>query len=55
MVDFLYFKLIDFPVFNVADICVTVGMALFLIYFIFIERKEHRRFEIRQEIKRHEQ
>ena len=42
-------------VFNVADICVTVGMALFLIYFIFIERKEHRRFEIRQEIKRHEQ
>ena len=55
VVDFFYFKLIDFPVFNVADICVTVGMALFLIYFIFIERKEHRRFEIRQEIKRHEQ
>jgi signal peptidase II len=55
VVDLFDFRLINFPVFNVADICVTVGMALFLIYFIFIERKEHRRFEIRQEIKRHEQ
>ena len=35
--------------------CSTLTLALFLIYFIFIERKEHRRFEIRQEIKRHEQ
>lgn len=47
VVDLFDFRLINFPVFNVADICVTVGMALFLIYFIFIERKEHRRFEIR--------
>lgn len=54
VVDFFSFVLIHFPVFNVADICVTVGMALFLIYFIFIERREHHRFEIRQEIKRHE-
>ena len=54
VVDLFDFCLIHFPVFNVADICVTVGMALFLIYFIFIERREHHRFEIRQEIKRHE-
>ena len=39
---------------NVADICVCVGVALFLIYFLFIERREHQQFEIRQEIKRHE-
>lgn len=54
VVDLFDFCLIHFPVFNVADICVTVGMALFLIYFIFIERREHHRFEIRQEIKHHE-
>ena len=54
VVDLFDFCLIHFPVFNVADICVTVGMALFLIYCIFIERREHHRFEIRQEIKRHE-
>lgn len=34
VIDFLYFRLIDFPVFNYADICVTV--ALFLIIFSMI-------------------
>lgn len=37
VVDFLYFKLIDFPIFNVADIYVTVATAflvlLFLVYY----------------------
>ena len=33
VVDFLYFSLIDFPVFNVADIYVTVGVAVFLVCF----------------------
>ena len=54
VVDLFDFRLIHFPVFNVADICVCVGVALFLIYFLFIERREHQQFEIRQEIKRHE-
>lgn len=31
VIDFLYFSLIDFPIFNVADIYVTVGVALLLI------------------------
>ncbi|MCR5005437.1 MAG: signal peptidase II [Clostridiales bacterium] len=35
VVDFLYFKLIDFPVFNVADSFVVVGCCLFvLLYFV---------------------
>ena len=35
VVDFLYFKLIDFPVFNVADSYVVVGCCLFvLLYFV---------------------
>ena len=35
VVDFIYFKLIDFPIFNVADIYVTVicGLGIFLMFF----------------------
>ncbi len=35
VVDFIYFKPIDFPVFNVADICVTCSCILLMILFIF--------------------
>ena len=33
--DFIYFKIIDFPVFNVADICVTVSMFVMIFLVIF--------------------
>ena len=33
--DFLYFKLIDFPVFNFADICVTCAVFVVIILCIF--------------------
>ena len=35
VVDMIHFTLIDFPVFNVADIFVCVGVALFFYYMIF--------------------
>lgn len=35
VVDFLYFKLINFPVFNVADIFVVCAAVLFVISFLF--------------------
>lgn len=35
VVDFFYFKLIDFPIFNVADIYVTCSAAFFLLLYIF--------------------
>ncbi len=35
VVDFLYFKLIDFPIFNFADCCVVVGAILLFLYLIF--------------------
>ncbi|MCD8223903.1 MAG: signal peptidase II [Clostridiales bacterium] len=35
VVDFFYFKLINFPVFNVADICVTTATALLLLLILF--------------------
>lgn len=37
--DFIYFKLIDFPVFNVADICVTVA-AFLLVIWVFVRGDE---------------
>ena len=38
VVDFIEAVFIDFPVFNVADICVTVGAFLMAIYLIFLDK-----------------
>ena len=34
VVDFIDFRLINFPVFNVADCCVTVGAGILMAYFV---------------------
>lgn len=36
VVDFIEFSFFSFPVFNIADILITVGCALMIIYMIFI-------------------
>nr|WP_297172447.1 signal peptidase II [uncultured Agathobaculum sp.] len=40
VVDLFDFRLVHFPVFNVADILICVGGALFVIYFLFQHREE---------------
>jgi signal peptidase II len=40
VVDFIEFSFINFPVFNVADIFVTVGSILIIIYLLFFEEGE---------------
>ena len=40
VVDFIYFSLIDFPVFNVADIYITCSCVLIIIY-VFLSEKNH--------------
>ena len=35
VIDFLYFELIDFPIFNFADCCVVVGAILMCVYILF--------------------
>lgn len=35
VIDFFYFKLIDFPIFNVADIYVTISMVVLIVLLMF--------------------
>ena len=38
--DFIYFKLINFPVFNVADCYVTVSVVLLIILILFVYKED---------------
>lgn len=40
VVDFIYFKLIDFPTFNVADCYVTVSVAIIAFIYLFVFKDE---------------
>ena len=40
VVDFIYFVLINFPIFNVADIYVTVSTTLFILLFLFVYKEK---------------
>ena len=44
VVDFIYFILIDFPIFNVADIYVTIGTALLVIFILFYYKEDDFKF-----------
>ncbi len=43
VVDFFDFRLIDFPVFNVADIFVCLGAGLLAVFFVLFEEKYKKR------------
>lgn len=47
VIDFLYFKLIDFPVFNIAD-CFVVIATFLLIYFVLFRFKSYENMNIRE-------
>jgi len=49
VVDMFETEFVSFPVFNVADCCITLGAALLILWVLLDERKEKRR---RQEISR---
>ena len=40
VVDYIYFEPINFPIFNLADICVCVGTFLLAFYILFVEGKQ---------------
>lgn len=39
VVDFLYLSLIDFPIFNVADVCVTVSVLVLAVLILFVYKE----------------
>ncbi|MGN1070614.1 MAG: signal peptidase II [Candidatus Fimadaptatus sp.] len=45
VVDFIYVYAIDFPIFNIADVCLTLGAALVIIYLVFMAGREPGRAE----------
>ena len=49
VVDFIYFCLIDFPIFNLADIYVTCSLIIFLFFFFFFYKEEDFQFLGRKE------
>ena len=40
VVDFIYFRLINFPIFNFADICVTLSAIFLIIFLVFIYKDD---------------
>ncbi len=42
VIDFIEPAFIDFPVFNIADISITVGAALLIIFVIFFDKQNNR-------------
>lgn len=40
VVDFIRVEFIDFPVFNIADIFITVGAVLYIVYLLFFDNKK---------------
>lgn len=40
VVDFIYFRLINFPIFNFADICVSCSAVVLVVFFIFIYKDD---------------
>lgn len=44
VIDFIYVKLINFPVFNIADCYITVSVFFAFVFYIFLYRKENLEF-----------
>lgn len=53
VVDFIYFSYIDFPVFNVADIYVTVGTFWMIILILFFYKEEELDFKAQRAVRQH--
>lgn len=48
VVDYFEVKLFDFAIFNFADVCVTVGVFLLMIYFLFFQEPEKDKLKSRK-------
>jgi signal peptidase II len=48
VVDFIYVKIINFAIFNIADSCIVVGGILLAIYVLFFYKEEEKPKEIKE-------
>lgn len=46
--DFINFQFMNFPVFNVADIALTVGVICMIVYFLFFHQKDEKNKKVEQ-------
>lgn len=44
VIDFIYFSVIHFPIFNVADIFITIASVVFIIFILFVFKEEDLNF-----------
>lgn len=49
VVDFFDFRLIHFPIFNVADVLLNVGVAMMVIYLLFVEPRQAKKEKLRED------
>lgn len=47
--DFIELKFIDFPIFNCADMFLTVGVACYIVYLLFYELKKPKQIDITED------
>lgn len=44
--DFIFLEFINFPVFNIADSCLVIGVILYCVYYVFLwDKKENKKGE----------
>ena len=43
VIDFLNFEFMNFPIFNFADTCLTIGACVLVVYIIFFYKEEDRK------------
>ena len=52
VIDFIYFSLIDFPVFNVADIYVTLSVIVLIVMVLFVYKGDELEESSKDEVKK---